>query len=189
MRAAQSELDCLQYCSQYGEPGYDNPRKGIVFANWNHFPRAVDDILERAGYAIEWSDEWIISYETDKAYRTSPDCYSWLPFYVMTDDGDVIGGDEIESGAEAETYIEMLLNNPRKANVFRGLDLSKHGFKLAFPAEHDCETGFHPGQNDDPKSQMKRAQSEWPNHDVVFEITGTGQFDTSWRAWVRPQEA
>jgi hypothetical protein len=188
MRSVQSEVDNLQYCAEYGEPGYDNPRKGIVFANWNHFPRGMDDILERAGYAIEWSDEWVISYETSKAYRSSPDSYSWLPYYIMTDDGEIIGGDEIESGDQAETYIEMLLNNPRQANVFHGLDLSKYGFKLAFPGDDDCETGFHPGQNGDPKEQMKRAQSKWPDHDVVFEITGQGQFDTSWRAWVRPQE-
>ena len=187
VRGAMSEVNNFGFAREYGEPGYDSPRNGIVFADWNHFPRGLDDILERAGYAVEWSDEWNISYETGKAYRSSPDCYSWTPYFVMTDDGDIVGGDEIESGDQAEWYIdEYLLNNPRRANVFRKLDLSKYGFQLAFPQEHDCETGFHAGMDDKPADQFKRAQAAWPRHDVVFEITETSQFYSTWRAWVRP---
>src|SRR5215831_14773837 len=88
----------IEWCSHYGEPGYTDPEKGILFANWNDVPKELSDSLEAEGFELEWSDEWIISHETDKAYRSSPDCYSWTPYYVLTDDGEVIGGDEIENG-------------------------------------------------------------------------------------------
>jgi hypothetical protein len=182
MRRAQSELECFDYASEYGEPGYDNPRRGIVFANWNPFPRGLDDVLERAGYSVEWSDEWIVS-ETGKAYRSSPDSYGWKPYYVLTDDGDVIGGDEIESGDQLEWYVnEYLLNNPRRANVFK-IDLAALGFKR-FNGEF--ETGFHPGQNDDPKQVCAHIRRDLPDHDIVFSLDSVGQFDQKWTAWTRP---
>jgi hypothetical protein len=34
---AQSEIENLNYCSEYSEKGYDTPKRGILFANWNYF--------------------------------------------------------------------------------------------------------------------------------------------------------
>ncbi len=174
----------VDFAAQYGEPGYDEAKAGILFADWNDAPSWLRDGLERRGYQLEWSDEWIIAHETGKAYRTSPDCWQWTPYYVLTEDCDVIGGDEIESGDQAEWYVdEYLLNNPEHCNVFRGLDLTKHGFKQAFA---DLESGWHPGQNDKPADLLKRAQADYPNHDVVFQLDDKGQFDCRWSVWVRP---
>ena len=174
----------VDYAPEYGEPGYTNPERGILFANWNDVPRYIGDALERRGFELEWSDEWLISYETGKAYRSSPDSHGWTPYYVMRDNGDIIGGDEIELGDESDWYVnQYLLNNPRHCNVFRKLDLAAHGFKQAIA---DCETGFHPGQTDSPKEMFARAQKEYPAHDVVFSLDSQGQFDTHWSVWVRP---
>lgn len=78
-RDAQRELECLQFSHAYAEPGYEQPRRGILFSNWNRFPSEVVDLLERMGYAVEWSDEWTTCEICDKAMRTQPDSHSWRP--------------------------------------------------------------------------------------------------------------
>lgn len=58
------QVDCAL---AYGEPGYsdsDAP-SGILFADWNDCPSWLKEGLERRGFALEWSDEWIISYENN----------------------------------------------------------------------------------------------------------------------------
>ncbi len=84
--SAQMHIDNLQYAASYAEPGYDDPAKGILFSDWNYFPRDLTDILETYGYAIEWEDEWSTCYECGKAVRTSPNCHNWTPSYVIEDE-------------------------------------------------------------------------------------------------------
>lgn len=177
------DVDCAL---SYGEPGYSDPSNGILFADWNDCPRWLTDGLERRGFALEWSDEWIISYENNsKAYRQSPDCYSWKPYFVLTEDCDVIGGDEIESGDQAEWYInKYLLNDPTHCNVFH-IDLASFGFRQF---NGIFETGWHPGQNDKPQDVFRRIQRELPDHDIIFSLDSVGQFDAHWTAWVRKQD-
>ena len=42
MDNTELEAICNQYniewCSHYGEPGYTDPPRGILFANWNNIP-------------------------------------------------------------------------------------------------------------------------------------------------------
>ena len=176
------DVDCA---NEYGERGYDATQAGILFADWNDSPAWLRDGLERRGFALEWSDEWLIAYDTGKAYRSSPDSYGWKPYYVVSEDGEVVGGDEIESGNQAEWYVnEYLLNDPQRCNVFQ-IDLTKFGFQKW---NGEFETGWHPGQNDNPREVFKRLQKEKPDHDVVFDLIGVGQFDMTWCAWIRPQD-
>lgn len=181
MELVQRHSEC-DVCNSYGEPGYSDPKSGILFANWNDVPSHIHRGLERRGFELEWSDEWIIEHESGKAYRTSPDCYGWTPYHVITEGGDVIGGDEIESGDQTEWYVEeYLLNSPRHACVFK-VDLTKFGFEKH---NGEYETGFHPGQNDDARKVYKELSAK--GLDVIFAIDGVGQFDVRWTAWTRPQ--
>lgn len=86
-RSAESEIENLGYAPSYAEPGYDQPLCGVLMANWNVFPSKVTDILERAGYSIEWWDEWTTCDDCGRALRTQPDGHGWTPSY---EDG---GGD------------------------------------------------------------------------------------------------
>ena len=79
-RDATSEVGNMGYATEYAEPGYDKPKKGILFANWNTLPRDLDTILEKLGYAIEWSDEWEVC-ECMKAFRLVADSFCWEPAY------------------------------------------------------------------------------------------------------------
>ena len=60
--------------------------QGVLFANWNYFPRSLPGTLEKLGFGYEWSDEWDIC-ECGKAFRTQPDCHFWEPAYLMDDSG------------------------------------------------------------------------------------------------------
>ena len=176
----------VDWCASYGEPGYDAPEHGIIFANWNHVSKSVYSWLENHGYALEWSDEWIISHETGKAYRSSPDSYGWKRSYFITEDGDVIGADEIENGDEIGTYIAYLLDDANRADTF-DVDWTKHGFRKL--NEDAFESGFHPGQTDNPAKILKAAQAEHPDHEFLFSIDLTGQFDINFSLWARPTDS
>ena len=89
-RTATSEIENIGWAPGYAEPGYDQPKRGVVMANWNHLPKELDSILDRAGYTVEWSDEWTECSDCGKALRTSPDSYGWRPSYTVTSDGEVV---------------------------------------------------------------------------------------------------
>jgi hypothetical protein len=86
---AESEIGNLQFAPKYAESGYTDPVKGILFADWNVFPRNIDDILAKMGYDCEWSDEWTTCGDCGAAVRTQPDCWFWTPSYIIND-GEVI---------------------------------------------------------------------------------------------------
>ena len=167
--------------SEYGEPGYtkehDNP---ILFANWNDVPRHIMDRIE-AQYDIEWSDEWIMAYETGKAYRQSPDCYGWLPSYVILNECEVSGVDEIEKDADLlDTYLETIINNPKHCALVSNDCLEKAGFENL---NGRFENGLHPGQNDNPKTILAEWQKKEPEMDFVFANMSAGQFDIHFEIW------
>jgi hypothetical protein len=95
----------IDYADGYAEPGYATPRHGVYLADWNnetrhgtdaeraageHWPTVSTfrsrfaDLLDRAGYAIEWSDEWIVC-DCGKAVRIQPTGWGWTPSYVIRD--------------------------------------------------------------------------------------------------------
>jgi hypothetical protein len=70
--------------TDYGEPGYDKPMRSlpILFANWNYVSKEAYEALEKAGYALEWADEWVTDDDA-MAYRTSPDSFCWRPSFTL----------------------------------------------------------------------------------------------------------
>lgn len=89
-RSAESEIENMGYAEGYAEPGYTQPAKGVLMANWNCLPRDLDRLLERAGYAIEWSDEWTVCEDCNKALRTEPNGYDWRPAYTIVDECAIV---------------------------------------------------------------------------------------------------
>lgn len=39
-------------CDKYGEPGYDDPKQIILFANWSKVPTHIYEGLKRRGFAL-----------------------------------------------------------------------------------------------------------------------------------------
>jgi len=177
----------LDWTEEYGEPGYANPELGIILSNWNYFPRWFGDALERAGYELEWSDEWTIDWDgQQKAYRTSPDSHSWEPSFIYTDDGiltrdddhaDVIDYCAIESAKDPIRCVPSWVTDE---------DMFGAGYEPD-GSEYPYESGWHPGQDDDPKKIAERA-FKFGAKKMVFRKVENSQFYARFEAWVQKEE-
>lgn len=136
--------------------------------------------MEAQGIELEWNDEWVVDYETNKAYRTQGDSYSWMPSAIYDDDGELLTPD-----SDIEQWVEYVKNEPTRcllSRVHSASDLIEAGFEK-FNGQY--ESGWHPGQTDDPKDITERIRREYPDHDIVFLIDANGQFDTEFSSWIR----
>jgi hypothetical protein len=80
-RTARGEVENMGSAPHYCEPGHDQPAKNraVLLANWNSLPSDLGDLLEKAGYKTEWSDEWTTCDDCGGCYRTQPDSHGWRP--------------------------------------------------------------------------------------------------------------
>lgn len=179
--------DCPQaypeFALAYGEPGYE-AKLGVVMANWNHVPKRVFDILERAGWGCEWCDEWTVC-GNGKAWRTQGDSYFWQPSAIVTNDGELLTRDDDASEWIAE--MEMTdVGHPMQVlpGWITAEDLQGAGYTLRNDAQ---ESGFHPGQTDDPAPLARAAFAEGAQA-VVFRRIENSQFYSKWQCWVKLPE-
>lgn len=177
-RQATSEVENMGFASEYAERGYSQPEKGIVFADWNTFPRGLDTILERAGYDLEWSDEWSICEDCGKAIRTSADSYGWQPYYKLIDDCSIVCLDCLDW----PSYLESIEDDATQA-VPSDCDLADYGYERLSDSK-EYESGLHPGQTDNPATILKALQAKG-HSGIVFRIADVGQFDVHFEAWKR----
>lgn len=168
------EKHYAEWCTQYGEPGYSDPEKGIILANWNNIPKGLSDWLEKCGYSLEWSDEWYIDYNHSKAYRTSPDSYHWEPQIMLPSDAcEYITPDDSPS-----VWIEacQITSNGQPIQCLpswiSNADIEDAGFKLQ---QSDFESGNFPGQTDNPE-QIAKSLFDAGAYCVVFRKIENSQF-------------
>jgi len=167
------------YSAEYAEPGYDTPKRGILFNNWNFFPSRVTDLLEKYGFAIEWEDEWSTCQDCGKAVRTSPDSYGWQPSYFILNECELFCRD----CAPMDEYLESLEDNPRRA-LNDHINPANYGY---IKLEGEFENGFHPGQNDNPKDIYARLHAQGHKR-LLFNIDSVGQFDMQFSIWKKDEE-
>lgn len=169
----------IEHASEYGEPGYHGPRTGIILTNWNDVPKRIMDGLESQGFELEWNDEWYVDYANGaKAYRTSPDCYGWESRLMFIEGcGDYLTPDD---GIEA--WIEECTNDARHAlpSWWSAAEIEALGWKKT---SETYESGFHPGQNDDPQKIAKALCDAGKG--FLFQIADIGQFDIRFHVWVK----
>ena len=181
-RRVQSEIEEMQLAPGYAEPGYRDPKRAVVFANWNCFPRNFDRVLERAGYAVEWSDEWATCCDCGKAVRTSPDSYFFTSYYRVMNDCELVCLDCLD----AADYLESIEDDARSAVPPQAkFHPEKHGY-----VKHngDFETGFHAHMTDDPKKILAALHAAGHKR-VVFRIAENSQFYTTWEAYYKLPES
>ena len=120
-----------------------------------------------------------------EAYCTIPDCYSWVPSFIVSRDGEPMGLNEAQESPEL--YFDLLMNDPDRAMTFRGIHPREHGWVLYDPADEaqEYENGFHVGRNDSPALILEEAQSKYPDHDFLFQISENSQFYTRFILWMR----
>lgn len=179
--AAQTEVDNIGYAAEYAEPGYSNPKCGILFANWNNLPRNLDSILERLGYAIEWSDEWGFCDDCGRAFRTSPDSYSWQRNSVYNEED---GSELCHDCVNPAEHLRSLEDNPQTCNTIESINPADYGY-VKFNGRF--ESGWHPGQDDNPVKITERMR-ELGFTRILFNLDRAQQFDIYFSAWYHPEE-
>jgi hypothetical protein len=184
----------------YGEPGYDDPEIGIIATgNWNNddtydqekrervvtstLPSRVAEVLEKLGVEIEWSDEWSSCSDCGKLVRTSADSYCWQPSYVCGD-GELLCHECVEQ--DPEEHLKSLEDNERACNTIDSIDPADHGY-IAFN-EDSYESGWHPGQTDDPAKIAKELRERGVSR-FVFQLDENSQFYSKWSVFVHEDEA
>lgn len=183
----------IQWYEGYAD-GRDAP-KGIVAANWNDavyydpetgkriaYPEKIASrlctIFEKLGVEIEWSDMVTGCSDCGKCIQTEPDRYSWQPDFI-------VGDGEIFCGECAEGDAETLLKDAEGGTWnHASIDPADHGY-VALPESY--ETGWHPGQNDDPKKVLAALKAKGIDRALVV-IEDVGQFDSKWRVYVHESE-
>lgn len=209
----------LEYADRHGlyiveawgvvEPGYDDVV--TLLADWNEpstHPDSYD--AKHPGYAekrrrtskigryvlenlehvnIDWHDEWETCQDCGKLVRTSPDSYSWEPYFIILNDCELVCFDCLED--EVEAVIEEYQNQNDKVVPSHFITQIKDA---GFDCLEDCEifeSGFHPGQNDTPENVLndiyERVGERWFHNtfDYIWTITGVGQFDIGFTVLVR----
>jgi len=174
------------YAEKYSEPGYskeidDSP---ILFANWNGLKGSTMSAIEKQ-FNIEWSDEWYRCGECGGAVRTQGDGHGWTQNYYMFNDCEPVCKDCIdECEGLQEHIIGDLLDNSKNCNLL--IDLDNHGFE-----EIECgyESGWHPGQTDNPEKILIAAQKQFPDKEFIFSDITVGQFDVSFCLYARDKKA
>lgn len=205
--------DFGDWCDSYGEPGYQTTHTaGVILGNYwcrcEHGPESKEDrardnfrplhqleyhyprvfaALEEQGFELQWCDEWWIDHETGKAWRTTGDSYSWQPSIIWSEEMC----DYLTPDHDADVWIEWAMNDPSRCipDVV-GVDLSAAGFEqYESHNPHTYESGWYPGQDDDPKKVLEEIR-RWMGEqvEVVFQLDATGQFDVRWSAWTRGGE-
>lgn len=186
-------VDDIIFANGYSEPGYSGDK--IALANWNNvsvynrdtnsfeskdetMPR-LGNILEKMGYTLEWSDEWLICDCCGKAVRNQADSYSWKASFEVTDDG--VTCHECIDPAE---YLESLEGNDKKANTINSIDPADYGY---VKQSDRYENGWYPGQNDDPKA-IAKALREKGYRRFLFQVDNVGQFDVRFSVYIHQEE-
>lgn len=193
----RSQIDSITIATEgYTEPGYDDPRSGIIaFGNWNNVTRydghkfhVIDDapgrvasLLEKLGVELDWSDEWTICEGCHKAVRTQANSYRWRASYADDGCGSILCHECIN--ADPTDYLQSLEGDGRRC-VTIDLDLEAAGYKLL---AGDFENGLYGGQADRPEL-IAEALREQGVERFIFHLDSTGQFDLSFSVWVHEDE-
>lgn len=188
---ALAERECWQVASEYGEPGYGDgmpiigyfwvkDEQGKLRSFFDKYPRILRQ-LEEQGYELEWYDEWNVD-DNGKAWRCQPDSYTWMPSTVWWEDELLTPDDDLSLWlAWAVNTPNVCINDRQVHNIEQKLEGA--GWTRQ-PQTGEYANGWHPGQTDDPKKIDADLRAQGAT-DVVFVLTGVGQFDLHFVAYYR----
>lgn len=142
--------------------------------------------------SLEWSDEWMGCCDCGKAIRQSPNGYDWVFSGLWASDCDVVC---LECyGNNVSDIINMYQSDYHHGFTNKAVNsdfvpcLESEGFVCWQEDPDSCahyETGWRPGQDDDPHKVFDKIMADSQEWEIVFVVTGCGQFDVDWTAYVR----
>jgi hypothetical protein len=171
--ARVNEIENMQWASDCINS--DAGEKGVLIANWNYFSREAGRLLEQYGYELLWSDTTSTCDECGIAIETQPGFYGDTPSYVIGD-CEIICANCLKDNPES--YLESLEDDPNRALNVRGVKLAEHGY---IKLEDGFESGFHPGQTDNPRKIYDRLKDKYRH--IVFAVDSAGQFSIEFSVW------
>lgn len=148
----------------------------------SHHPRLWRQ-LESQGVETAFRDEWMVDYETDKAYRTEPDSYHWEPSVIEDDTGEWMTPD-----TDIEVWVEWARNTPTRCLFsWQHSDLEAAGFENVNGV---FEAGWFDGQDADPVKILKRYKDATGDTDAefVFALSENSQFYSKFVLYRRGEE-
>ena len=175
----------------------------LLVADWNKVPAKFIEWLEYEFGSVYnpdsgnfpficnlgWNDEYTSCDECGAAVRIVATGYGWLPSWAWTSDCSIVCCHCIPDCIE--DIIEHYKNDTNMAVMPNVVALLQDSGFICYSPDEYCakfETGFYPGQNDDPKEVALDIERNLPNHDYIFHITSTGQFDTHWTVFLRRKD-
>lgn len=189
----------------YAEPGYGSNDSVIVFGNWNpkrfargddapltkaeSLPERLAEAIERAGGHTEWLDEWATCGNCYRAMRTQADSYGWTMFGAYSEHiGEYTCAYCMRE--DIERCLEDWIDDPKRAVTWLSAhDLREQGWEQWEPGNPVYfESGWHPGQDDDPSAILETIKSRLPDASVLFHISHVQQFDIRFTAWIKLTE-
>lgn len=173
----------VQAADKYIEPGYDQPSGPILLANWNNYTHEQMEDLEALGCALEWSDEWLVDYDSSGIVRTSPDSYSWEPSYAIYDGEVLTIEDSVEAWVECFGITDYM-QSESITPIPSSFNLKELGFLLY--NDEPYQSGLHIGMNDDPHSILKELFEKFPNATVLFQRSNS-QFYTEFEVYYQEE--
>lgn len=191
---AKWRIEDIQIYEFYAEPGYGSD-KPIAVGNWNDIskwnedeskseeiddtPSRVGNLLEKSGYELEWSDEWISCDECGGAVRTRSDCWEWTPYYYQNNDGTFC----VNCIKKDPSYYLEEIEGTCKCDTL-DIDLEENGYQKI---DIDFENGIYGGQCADPQ-EIAKSLEKLNISKYIFQIDSKGQFDISFSVWVSNDE-
>jgi hypothetical protein len=200
-RTAQWRLDEIQVFSAYAEPGYTQPKSGVICTgNWNRVskyddatrtfdtvddtPKKLGDALEAMGVELEWSDEWLECQMCRGLVRTEPNSYQWQSSGWTDENGETVCAGCIKKNKRLQAvYLESYEGQTNSCMTF-DFPLEKHGFKRL---DRDFENGWYGGQDDDPRKVAAALKARGVTR-FVFTLDSKGQFDLAFSVWIHKSQ-
>jgi hypothetical protein len=142
----------------------------------------LSELAEKAGYTIEWMDEWYVC-DCGKAFRTTGDSYGWT-MHGYIGDGEATCGDCVLE--DPSGYLEELEGHARRAVTIEGVDLEAAGYKDVDP-ENSFQHGLYGGQCASPEKIAETLEAADVSR-FVFRIDSVGQFDCRFSCFVHKDE-
>lgn len=156
-------------------------------------PRLAD-ALERfvPDIHLEWLDEHVTCDDCHRLLRVTANSYRWRMRGMYVEDIAAYLCDRCLLD-DFETTLESFVNDERRAITFADSgDLEDVGFTLFVDSteswrEGTYQSGWHPGQDDDPKAVTARIRDIHDDTvDIVYLVSSVGQFDMDFQAYIRP---
>ena len=163
-----------------------------VVGDWNSPKMAwLKDIIEKYDYVY-----FVFPFNIDEIHYCD-DCGKMcviLPSFYGAEVSytSVIINDELfvmcRTCFSLEDCLEVYLNSPNRAIPSWAVKQAESEYLGFFPLDGIYETGFHPGQHDDPKDMLLEVQKKHPNFDFLFHVIEVSQFYVVWGILARKKE-